>query len=84
MTGNYHFQSEYGPVDFAGLFGDKQTLVLYSCMFGPQRERPCPICTSLLSAWDGEARDVGQRVRWPWWRARQSNVCSRSRTSAAG
>ena len=23
-------------------------------MFGPQRERPCPMCTSLLSAWDGE------------------------------
>jgi predicted dithiol-disulfide oxidoreductase (DUF899 family) len=31
-------------------------------MFGPQRERPCPMCTSLLSAWDGEARDVDQRV----------------------
>ena len=62
ITGNYHFQSEQGPVDFAGLFGDKQTLVVYSYMFGPQRERPCPMCTSLLSAWDGEARDVGQRV----------------------
>jgi predicted dithiol-disulfide oxidoreductase (DUF899 family) len=31
-------------------------------MFGPQRARPCPMCTSLLSAWEGEARDVGQRV----------------------
>jgi predicted dithiol-disulfide oxidoreductase (DUF899 family) len=31
-------------------------------MFGPQRERPCPMCTSLLSAWDGEALDVQQRV----------------------
>ncbi|MGH8158055.1 MAG: DUF899 family protein [Rhodanobacter sp.] len=62
VTGNYHFQGEHGPIDFAGLFGDKQTLVIYSYMFGPQRERPCPMCTSLLSAWDGEARDVGQRV----------------------
>ena len=62
VTGRYQFEGERGPVDFAGLFGDKQTLVVYSYMFGPQRERPCPMCTSLLSAWDGEARDVGQRV----------------------
>lgn len=62
VTGSYHFQGENGPIDFAGLFGDKQTLVIYSYMFGPQRERPCPMCTSLLSAWDGEARDIGQRV----------------------
>ena len=58
----YRFDSERGPVTFADLFGDKQTLVLYGYMFGPQRERPCPMCTSLLSAWDGEARDVEQRI----------------------
>ncbi|MDW2982332.1 MAG: DUF899 family protein [Rhodanobacter sp.] len=62
VTAGYRFQGEHGPVDFAGLFGDKQTLVIYSYMFGPQRARPCPMCTSLLSAWDGEARDVDQRV----------------------
>ncbi|KRE89428.1 hypothetical protein ASG87_03560 [Frateuria sp. Soil773] len=62
VAGDYRFQGERGPVDFAGLFGDRQTLVVYSYMFGPQRERPCPMCTSLLSAWDGEARDIGQRV----------------------
>ena len=59
---DYRFNSEHGPVTFADLFGDKQTLVIYTYMFGPQRERPCPMCTSLLSAWDGEARDVEQRV----------------------
>ncbi len=62
VTGDYRFDGENGPVDFAGLFGDKQTLVVYSYMFGPQRERPCPMCTSLLGAWDGEARDIEQRV----------------------
>jgi predicted dithiol-disulfide oxidoreductase (DUF899 family) len=62
VTKDYRFDSERGPVGFADLFGDKQTLVIYSYMFGPQRERPCPMCTSLLSAWDGEARDVEQRV----------------------
>jgi predicted dithiol-disulfide oxidoreductase (DUF899 family) len=62
VTGQYRFQGENGPVDFAGLFGDRQTLLVYSFMYGPQRERPCPMCTSLLSAWDGEARDIGQRI----------------------
>src|ERR1700755_724443 len=59
---NYQFQSERGPVTLADLFGDKQSLVTYSYMFGPQRERPCPMCTSLLGAWNGEARDIEQRV----------------------
>jgi predicted dithiol-disulfide oxidoreductase (DUF899 family) len=59
---DYRFQSETGSVSFADLFGGKQTLLVYNYMFGPQRERPCPMCTSLLSAWDGEARDVEQRV----------------------
>ena len=62
VKGDYRFEGEEGPVDFAGLFGDKQTLVVYSYMFGPQRERPCPMCTTLLDAWNGEANDVGQRV----------------------
>ena len=59
---NYAFEGEKGPVSFADLFGDKDTLVVYNYMFGPQRERPCPMCTSLLSAWDGEVPDIRQRV----------------------
>src|SRR5664279_1410840 len=59
---NFALFGEDGPVKFADLFGDKQTLVVYSYMFGPQRERPCPMCTSLLSAWDGAARNVHERV----------------------
>ena len=59
---NYAFEGENGPASFADLFGGKDTLVVYSYMFGPQRERPCPMCTSLLSAWDGEVPDVQQRV----------------------
>ncbi len=62
VNGDYRFEGEQGPLDFAGLFGRHSTLVVYSYMFGPQRARPCPMCTSLLSAWDGEARDIGQRV----------------------
>src|SRR5712664_1886673 len=52
---NYAFEGENGPASFADL-------VVYNYMFGPQRERPCPMCTSLLSAWDGEVPDIQQRV----------------------
>jgi predicted dithiol-disulfide oxidoreductase (DUF899 family) len=59
---DYAFQGEDGPVHLADLFGSHDTLVVYTWMFGPQRERPCPMCTSLLSAWDGETPDIAQRV----------------------
>ncbi len=62
VTKDYRFEGERGPVRFEDLFGDKSTLVAYSFMYGPQRARPCPMCTSLLSSWDGEARDVEQRI----------------------
>jgi predicted dithiol-disulfide oxidoreductase (DUF899 family) len=62
VTGDYRFLGEDGPSDFAGLFGHKQTLAIYSYMFGPARERPCPMCTNLLGAWEGNAADIGQRI----------------------
>lgn len=58
----YTFGTEHGPRTFADLFGDKPTLILYSYMFGPQRERACPVCTSLLSAWDGTAPGISQHA----------------------
>ena len=62
VEGDYRFMTEDGPTDLAGLFGDKQTLGVYSFMFGPQRERPCPMCTNLLGAWEGNAKDLDQRM----------------------
>ena len=62
VPNNYQFMGETGPVTLSDLFGDKQSLVIYSYMFGPHRARPCPMCTSLLGAWNGEARDIQQRV----------------------
>ncbi|MEF7612636.1 DUF899 family protein [Aquincola sp. MAHUQ-54] len=59
---DYRFQSEDGPVMFSGLFGKHDTLITYVWMFGPQRERPCPMCTSMLSALEGEMPDILQRV----------------------
>jgi predicted dithiol-disulfide oxidoreductase (DUF899 family) len=39
-------------VKFSELFGDKNTLLLYSFMFGPNWDNPCPSCTSLVDAFD--------------------------------
>lgn len=62
VRGDYRFIGENGPVTLAELFGAKDTLVIYTWMFGPERERPCPMCSSLLAAWNGEALDIQQRV----------------------
>jgi predicted dithiol-disulfide oxidoreductase (DUF899 family) len=57
VTKNYVFEGEGGKAAFADLFGDKQTLVIYSYMFGPAREKPCP-----MSTWEAKLPDVEQRV----------------------
>ena len=62
VTGDYRFDSARGAVGLADMFGDKQTLVTYSWMFGPERERPCPMCTNFLSALNGVAPDLEQNA----------------------
>jgi predicted dithiol-disulfide oxidoreductase (DUF899 family) len=39
-------------VKFSELFGDKPTLLVYSFMFGPSWDKPCPSCTSLMDGFD--------------------------------
>jgi predicted dithiol-disulfide oxidoreductase (DUF899 family) len=59
---DYSLEGEQGTVHLSDLFGDKKTLVVYSMMFGPQRERACPMCTAMLTSWDGAAGNVRERV----------------------
>lgn len=60
---DYRFKDENGDtVMLADLFGRHDTLVTYFWMFGPERERPCPMCTSLVGSLDIPARDLTQRV----------------------
>jgi predicted dithiol-disulfide oxidoreductase (DUF899 family) len=60
---DYRFLDEDGAtVTLADMFGDHDALVTYFWMYGPQRERPCPMCTSLLGSFDTPARDLQQRV----------------------
>jgi predicted dithiol-disulfide oxidoreductase (DUF899 family) len=46
----------------ADLFGAHGTLISYFWMFGPDRERPCPMCTALLDAFDAANRNLARRV----------------------
>jgi predicted dithiol-disulfide oxidoreductase (DUF899 family) len=53
--------SETGPIRFSSLFGNKDTLMVYSMMYGPERKAPCPMCTSFLSSWNGVAVNLRER-----------------------
>ncbi|MBR1248794.1 DUF899 family protein [Bradyrhizobium sp. AUGA SZCCT0169] len=62
VTKTYSFVGEGGKATLPDLFGNKQTLVIYSYMFGPQREQPCPMCTSFMATWAAKLQDVEQRI----------------------
>ena len=49
-------------VKMSELFGPHKTLILYSFMYGPERDLPCPGCTHLLDGIEGAARHIGRRV----------------------
>src|SRR5947208_295435 len=59
---DYVFHDEKGAVRMSGLFQRGDTLVAYSFMYGPQMERPCPMCTAVIDGLNGNAVHIGQRV----------------------
>jgi predicted dithiol-disulfide oxidoreductase (DUF899 family) len=60
---NYRFRVEDGSeVGLIDLFGNFDTLVTYFWMYGPQRERPCPMCTNFLGGVSGNGNDIKQRA----------------------
>lgn len=44
------------------LFGGKPSLLVYSFMYGPTAELPCPMCTSFLDGLDRAVLHVAQRL----------------------
>lgn len=51
------------PVRLSELFHEgKDSLILYSFMYGPQMQRPCPMCTSILDGLNGSVPHALQRV----------------------
>jgi predicted dithiol-disulfide oxidoreductase (DUF899 family) len=71
---DYTFEGHDGAVRLSQLFRDKDTLVIYSMMFGPQREQACPMCTAMLTSWEGTARNLRERVALAVLHARRSNA----------
>jgi predicted dithiol-disulfide oxidoreductase (DUF899 family) len=64
---NYAFErigrhSRPETVRLSELFGEHSTLLIYSYMFGPDRDVPCPGCTHLLDGLEGAARHAPQRA----------------------
>ena len=64
---DYVFQwANEGKVDkrvkVSELFGDKNTLMLYSWMFGPGWDKPCLSCTSLMDGFDRSTYQVTRNV----------------------
>jgi predicted dithiol-disulfide oxidoreductase (DUF899 family) len=60
---SYRFKDMNGDdVGLVELFGDHGTLVTYFWMYGPDRDRPCPMCTNLLGPLNANAKDVTQRA----------------------
>ena len=59
---DFNFSAVTGQIRLSQLFGERDTLMIYSMMYGPQRAAPCPSCTSYLSAWNGVAVNLRERV----------------------
>lgn len=64
MPGGWRFVGmNGGEVGLADMFGQHDTLVLYHWMYGPERNRPCPMCTNLLGPLAANAADFGSGLR---------------------
>src|SRR6201991_1843358 len=62
ISQDFEFAAETGLIRLSDLFGSKDTLMVYSMMFGPQRKSPCPSCTSFLTSFNGTAINLRERV----------------------
>ncbi len=60
---DYIFEEGPKQVKLSELFGPgKDTLAIYSFMFGPNMKQSCPMCTSFLDSLDGAAEHAAQRM----------------------
>jgi predicted dithiol-disulfide oxidoreductase (DUF899 family) len=61
---DYVFDEDGEPVRLSQLFGDHDTLAIYSFMFPRALDdgAPCPSCSSILDSLDGAARHLTQRI----------------------
>ena len=58
---DYAFTGTNGTVLLSQLFDGHDNLILYSLMYGPDADTPCPMCTSFLDSFNGTAPMLSQR-----------------------
>jgi predicted dithiol-disulfide oxidoreductase (DUF899 family) len=60
---DYVFDGDAGPLKLSELFvPGKDTLAIYSFMYGPERELPCTGCTHFLDCIEGMVQHITQRI----------------------
>ena len=60
---DYLFDGDEGPLKLSDLFKPgKDTLAIYSFMYGPEKELPCTGCTHFLDGLDGMVPHITQRI----------------------
>lgn len=59
---DYVFDGEGGAVKLSELFGQHDTLILYSYMYGPDAEQPCPLCSAFMDSLSGQMKHITQRT----------------------
>jgi len=56
---------QVGKVKLSELFeGTKNSLFIYSLMYGPKMEHPCVMCSSIVDALNGNARHIRDRINF--------------------
>ncbi len=65
LVEDYAFEGTDGPIKLSELFtAGKSSLVLYSYMFGPEDEQPCPMCSSYLDSADGVVTHIERLINF--------------------
>ncbi|WP_170404677.1 DUF899 family protein [Ruegeria arenilitoris] len=60
---DYVFHSERGePAALSSLFGNHDTLAIYSLMYGPDAQAPCPMCSAFLDGLNGQVAHITQKI----------------------
>lgn len=62
---NELIDGEVRQVKLSELFkSGKDALIIYSYMYGPNMEKPCPACTSIIDGFNGYVHHLEQRVNF--------------------
>ena len=60
---DYAFHDTDGKLaPMSTLFGGHDTLAIYSFMYGPEADNPCPMCASMIDGLAGQVQHISQNI----------------------